>query len=520
MIIHPTSAQLSLVDGITRSADFGRELKLSILTPPEPRFEGDTADARIRESLWPCGQAGLEYPPEMARPIQKQLAGASLAAPPAGAAPLTTPSVREKPAVAVITRTMDRPMFLERALNSVARQTYRDYVHVIVNDGGDNDIVKSTIQRANCDHARVRLVDAVKNRGMEAASNLAIKNSQSDYIIIHDDDDSWEPDFLKKTVDFLERPSGQLYGGVITRSTYVSEEVTPKGIVVHSRVGYNAWIENVHLMEMAIENFFPPIAFLFRRKMWEKLGGFNEAYPVLGDWDFNLRFIVEADIGVITEPLANYHHRDRGDVKTFGNSVIAGKSKHIEFASIVRNNFVRSLAQRGHAGAAALVGMGLHLSEQRNTLRAADQRISQIGSRMSAPSGTSWADYYWLAFQRLLTSVLENDSTLAGKLRGEALAQAEGMFARVKQAWPAKAGEPQRISAAVLDRAAADLIREVLNVRDTPMRNVLIAPDFDEAAYLKQNPDVEACVRSGDFATGYEHYLRYGRAERRPRPTR
>ena len=55
--------------------------------------------------------------------------------------------------VAVITRTMDRPMFLERALASVAKQTFRDYVHVVVNDGGDNDAVKSAILRANCDHA-------------------------------------------------------------------------------------------------------------------------------------------------------------------------------------------------------------------------------------------------------------------------------------------------------------------------------------------------------------------------------
>ena len=38
--------------------------------------------------------------------------------------------------VAVITRTKDRPIFLKRALLSVSSQTFSDYIHVVVNDGG------------------------------------------------------------------------------------------------------------------------------------------------------------------------------------------------------------------------------------------------------------------------------------------------------------------------------------------------------------------------------------------------
>jgi hypothetical protein len=40
---------------------------------------------------------------------------------------------------------------------------------------------------------------------------------------------------------------------------------------------------------------------------------------------------------------------------------------------------------------------------------------------------------------------------------------------------------------------------------------------FDEKAYLAANPDVEAEMKAGksNFATAYEHYLRYGKAEGR-----
>ncbi len=39
---------------------------------------------------------------------------------------------------------------------------------------------------------------------------------------------------------------------------------------------------------------------------------------------------------------------------------------------------------------------------------------------------------------------------------------------------------------------------------------------FDEALYLRLNPDVLAAVKAGSFSSGREHYERYGRAEGRP----
>jgi glycosyltransferase involved in cell wall biosynthesis len=421
---------------------------------------------------------------------------------------------------------MDRPLFLERALLSIAHQSFRDYVHVVVNDGGDNEAVKAAIKRTHCDHARVRLVDAVKNRGMEAASNLAIRNSRSKFIVIHDDDDSWEPEFLHKTVAFLEGAEGSRYGGVITHSTYCSEEVTAEGIVVRARAPYKSWVENVHLMEMAIGNFFPPIAFLFRREIWERLGGYNEHYPVLGDWDFNLRFLIEADIGVIPEALANYHHRDRGDGTAFGNSVIAGRDKHVEFAAVVRNNLLRSLARRGHSAAATLVGVGLYLEDQRNLLRASDDRLAQLGKetvdlrlRMGSLGSSLWADRYWLAFLKLLRAVSDNDVASLNRIASLVQQAKSPMMRLLSRPRGDALGRHDAKGRDGVEHAAVELLKEVINPQSLATF-ILIPPDFDEAAYLRQNPDVEVCVKRGDFASGYEHYVKYGRDEGRLRPSR
>ena len=219
---------------------------------------------------------------------------------------------------------------------------------MVVNDGGDKERVCEIIESTAIDKRKVLLVSNADSLGMEAASNIGIRSCSSTYLLIHDDDDSLAPEFLEKTINFLESAAGQRYGGVITGSAYVSEEIQGDTVVEHDRLPYQDWVRNVQLTEMASGNFFPPIAFLYRRSVYDLVGGYNEDLPVLGDWYFNLQFLLEADIGVIHEQLAFYHHRDRGDPSSEGvysNSVVGGISKHEEFAAVVRNEFIRKNVQ-------------------------------------------------------------------------------------------------------------------------------------------------------------------------------
>src|SRR5688572_27059131 len=96
--------------------------------------------------------------------------------------------------VAIITRTKNRELLLGRAIQSVLAQTFADFVHVVVNDAGNVAKVEELTGQYQEKYAgRLQLIHRESSTGMEAASNAAIKASQSDYVVIHDDDDSWEP---------------------------------------------------------------------------------------------------------------------------------------------------------------------------------------------------------------------------------------------------------------------------------------------------------------------------------------
>ena len=50
--------------------------------------------------------------------------------------------------IAIITRTKNRPLLLRRAINSVLKQTLKDWIMVIVNDGGSKEEVETTLDLA------------------------------------------------------------------------------------------------------------------------------------------------------------------------------------------------------------------------------------------------------------------------------------------------------------------------------------------------------------------------------------
>lgn len=248
------------------------------------------------------------------------------------------------PRTAIVTRTKNRPVLLERALQSVLAQTDSDWIHVIVNDGGDRREVDALVERHRDRYAgRARVMHHSHSLGMEAASNAGIASCDSEFLLIHDDDDSLEPTYLEEACGFLRNSDPSVFGGVVCLTNQVLERMTESGAVVEvGRELHRPLAHCIHIDEMARINQFPPIAFLFRRSVYGKVGGFDESLPVLGDWDFHLRCLFESDIGVLAARLANYHLRPASQDPAAANSLHAGKEKHAMYDSLLRNRYVRS----------------------------------------------------------------------------------------------------------------------------------------------------------------------------------
>jgi len=243
------------------------------------------------------------------------------------------------PLVSVITRTKNRPLLLARAVESVKSQTYAAIEHVIVNDGGDPDAVTQVLSRAGQSSSIV--IHNPESVGMEAASNLGIRRATGEYVVIHDDDDSWDPAFLSELMAFiLAQPPALEIQGAVSLSNLVIEKLSDTAVDTISVSQYNSGGGLIQISRMAYVNQYPPISFIFSKHAWETLGGFNQHLPVLGDWDFYLRFLSKFNIAILPQYLANYHQRPSSD-GIYGNTVIAQKPIHLMYDSFLRNQYAR-----------------------------------------------------------------------------------------------------------------------------------------------------------------------------------
>jgi len=242
--------------------------------------------------------------------------------------------------VGIIVRTKDRPEFLRRALGSITAQTFPDWECVIVNDGGEPAPVDALVAAlAPAHRARVRVLHHETARGRWKSANAGVLATTAPLLILHDDDDSWHPDFLARAVAYLDANPDR--GGVVSRVEIRWEEKRTNGYETLRREVFQPHLTAPLLGDTLLFNRYVPIAFLYRRALHEELGLYDDSLPVVGDWAFNLKVLAHGALEYLDdEPLAYWHQRV-GVTGTDGNSVIHASGDHTKYDALIRDEALR-----------------------------------------------------------------------------------------------------------------------------------------------------------------------------------
>ena len=311
--------------------------------------------------------------------------------------------------VTVVVRTRNRPAMLTRALASIASQSFDDYEVVIVNDAGDEAVVREIVKKQkSVVRSKITIVTNEVSKGREAALESGLAASHNRYYAVHDDDDSWHPHFLKKTVAYLdEHPEA---GGVATRCEIIRERVRADGTCIEiEREVLSTDNYGLSLVDMLVENYTPPISQLIRREVADRVGHWDGSLQTQADWDFNLRLLADSPVGFVDgEPLAYWHHRDTMDA-ALGNSVVTDAYLHKWDNLHIRDRYLRAMLatedpSSPHLGQALLsaeyyrrmreellrVDSGMHSSlnlvhvNLLNTMKALHQEVHELRGEVAA----------------------------------------------------------------------------------------------------------------------------------------
>ena len=168
------------------------------------------------------------------------------------------------PRVSVILPTKNRPELLARSLESLARQTYKDFEVVLIVDGDGIDLDVT-------EGLNVHVHSAPAGVGVSRCRNLGIRVAQGEWIAYLDDDDIWLPNHLETLISSV----GMGFPLVYTDS--LLEKDGERKLYMSMDFDRNAILSN---------NITPIINVLHQR---EGCGFFDESMVVLEDWDFLIR---------------------------------------------------------------------------------------------------------------------------------------------------------------------------------------------------------------------------------------
>jgi GT2 family glycosyltransferase len=161
--------------------------------------------------------------------------------------------------ITVLTATLGRrPEMLAEAIESVRRQTWTDWEHVIVDDG--------SFSVPEVDGARVVRIE---HAGLGPARNAGLAVAGGDAVALLDDDDVWLPHHLEQVATAMNESGADV--------------VYADCVEVGRRDGYSIEVGPFDGQRLARENFLCVPATLVRTESLRTAGGFPAG--ALEDWE-------------------------------------------------------------------------------------------------------------------------------------------------------------------------------------------------------------------------------------------
>lgn len=286
--------------------------------------------------------------------------------------------------VAIITRTMNRPVLLERALRSMITQTCEKW-HCIIVDSGDSGAVEKLLKKheATLRNRVTHLRFTNPNPGMRGVPiNAGIKASSSEFITMLDDDDTWEPQFLERMIHALDHKPHTNALGAVCRTKCIEESSVEAGLGELRAYELNPDLCNVTLGALAVVNRFCTNAFVYERAALDAVGLYPEDYPVLEDWHFNLRFLLHHDIIVLPEILTNYHFRPPEQTGSQANSQTAERNDHKFHEARLINEAFRDDLRTERPGLGAVLAQAALTREVKDTLHRHESKLKTMSEKV------------------------------------------------------------------------------------------------------------------------------------------
>lgn len=199
------------------------------------------------------------------------------------------------PLISVIVPAYNSEKTIGDTVESVLKQTLRDFELIVINDGSTDSTLKVLL---SIQDPRLQ-VFSYPNAGSNPSRNRGFTHSSGEYIAFLDADDLWTPDKLEVQFKALQdNPQAAVAYSWCDRIDESSQWVAQGG---HFSASGDVYAQL--LLINILENGSSP---LIRREALNKVGTFDESLPAGQDWDLYLRLASHYHFLAIESPQVLY----------------------------------------------------------------------------------------------------------------------------------------------------------------------------------------------------------------------
>jgi glycosyltransferase involved in cell wall biosynthesis len=187
------------------------------------------------------------------------------------------------PVVSVVIIFLDPGAFLEEAIESIRRQTFRKWELLLVDDGSSDGSSEVARQAAEAEPHRVRYLEHPEhaNRGMSASRNLGCVQARGSYVTFLDADDVLRPEALETLLSTLRTAprAAMAYGPVEYWYSWAGARAPRADFVQRLGIPNPALIEPpALLLRFLRRRAAAPSGMLVRSEVIREVGGFENAF--------------------------------------------------------------------------------------------------------------------------------------------------------------------------------------------------------------------------------------------------
>lgn len=208
--------------------------------------------------------------------------------------------------VSVVIPSYNRPDRTQRAIDSVAAQSYSPIELLVVDDGSSPPLAEE-LSLPKEQLASANLIPHDENQGANVARNTGIDNASGNYLAFLDSDDEWKSEKIEAQVSKIRNNDG--YGVSYTGVKNVDENGRLNGMKY-------ATFEGDLTAELLKENMIGTLSsVLVSRDVIRRSGKLNPQLSSFQDWEWYLRLSKETNFMPVEEPLT-IRHNEGGQIST------------------------------------------------------------------------------------------------------------------------------------------------------------------------------------------------------------